>query len=183
MRRTVVVGIGNPILGDDGVGLHVARRLKGSTGFDVREAYTGGLNLLDQIIGYDRAVLIDAVYLEDMKLGEVKVMSLSDLGSVHSTNPHDATLMEALELSRSMGEQGLPSDIVLVGIRIERVSEFSEELSPVVSRSMEEALETVRRLLDMRSVFSAPLDPSQEPISFRLVAENGNGSPTSHKNP
>ncbi len=145
--RTVVVGVGNPILGDDGVGIHVARELKGKVDVDVREAYTGGLNLLDLIIGYDRAVLVDAVYLEGMRAGEVKALSLDDLESAHSSNPHDATLMEAIEVSKRMGERRLPRDIVLVGIRIDPVNDFSEMLSPAVEASIPDAVREVMGLL------------------------------------
>ena len=145
--RTVVVGVGNPILGDDGVGIHVARELKGKVDVDVREAYTGGLNLLDLIIGYDRAVLVDAVYLDGMRAGEVKALSLDDLESAHSSNPHDATLMEAIEVSKRMGERRLPRDIVLVGIRIDPVNDFSETLSPAVEASIPDAVREVMGLL------------------------------------
>ncbi|RLF65490.1 MAG: hypothetical protein DRN57_09010 [Thermoplasmata archaeon] len=145
--RTVVVGVGNPILGDDGVGIHVARELKGKVDVDVREAYTGGLNLLDLIIGYDRAVLVDAVYLDGMRAGEVKALSLDDLESAHSSNPHDATLMEAIEVSKRMGGGRIPRYIVLVGIRIEPVKDFSETLSPAVEASIPDAVREVMGLL------------------------------------
>jgi hydrogenase maturation protease len=145
--RTVVVGIGNPILGDDGIGIHAARELKGRFDADVREAYTGGLNLLDLILGYDRAILIDAVYLEEMRMGEVRILDLDDLGSAHSTNPHDATLMEAIEISERMGEGRIPDEIILVGIRIERVEEFGDELSGDVRRALPEVVRSVESLL------------------------------------
>jgi hydrogenase maturation protease len=145
--KTVVVGVGNPILGNDGVGIHVARELKGKVEADVREAYTGGLNLLDLMIGYDRAILVDAVYMEDMEIGEVRVMSLDDLGTAHSTNPHDATLMEAIEISKRMGEEMIPSRIDLVGIRIERVEEFSDILSREIRISVDVAAGVVMDLL------------------------------------
>jgi hydrogenase maturation protease len=141
--RTVVVGVGNPILGDDGVGIHVARELKGRFDSDVREAYTGGLNLLDLILGYDRAILVDAVYLDDMRIGEVRVLDMDELGTAHSTNPHDATLMEAIEISKRMGEGRIPEEIVIVGIRIDRVEEFSDELSIEVQRAIPEAVRVV----------------------------------------
>lgn len=141
-----MVGVGNPILGDDGVGIHAARELKGRLEADVREAYTGGLNLLDIIIGYDKAILIDAVYLDDMKIGEVRVLDLDELGTAHSTNPHDATLMEALEISQRMGEDRIPDEIKLVGIRIERVEEFSDELSVEVRGAIPLVVEIVEDL-------------------------------------
>lgn len=153
--RTIVVGVGNPILGDDGVGIHVVRRLRELQGrqpdMDIEEAYTGGLNLLDMIIGYHRAILVDAVYLEDMEMGEVRTLDLDQLGSVHSTNPHDATLMEAVDISRKMGEERVPSVIKLVGIRIERVEEFSDRLSEGVKGAVDSAIEVINNMVRNQS--------------------------------
>ncbi len=150
--RTVVVGVGNPILGDDGIGLHVVKDLKGRVDVDIREAYTGGMNLLDIIIGYDRVILVDAVYIEDMEVGEVRTFSLDELESAHSSNPHDATLMEAIKSSKRLGEERVPSEIVLVGIRINRVDEFSDILSPQISGSIPEAVKMVLELLGPKEV-------------------------------
>ncbi|MBN1389313.1 MAG: hydrogenase maturation protease [Candidatus Thermoplasmatota archaeon] len=147
MKRTIIVGIGNPILGDDGVGIHVVRQLKSRSDVDVREAYTGGMNLLDMILGYDRAILVDAVYLKDMDVGDVRVMDLDELGTAHSTSPHDATLMEAVELSGIYGEERVPNEITLVGIRIDRVEEFSDELSVKIGSAIPQAVDIVKGLL------------------------------------
>ena len=62
--KTIVLGIGNLILSDDGVGIHVARELKKrikNKDITIDEAFTGGMNLLDLMIGYDKAIIIDAV--------------------------------------------------------------------------------------------------------------------------
>lgn len=144
----VIVGVGNPILGDDGIGIHIVKDLKGKIEADIREAYTGGLNLLDIIIGYDTAILVDAVYFDDMDIGEVRVMDLDEIGTAHSSNPHDATLMEAIEMSKKMGEERIPEIIKLVGIRIDRVDEFSEDLSPEVRRSIPDAINIIHEILE-----------------------------------
>src|ERR1044072_2640099 len=63
--RTVVVGLGNPILSDDSVGIKVAeqvkRHLSAESGIDVLEAYAGGLRLMEAIAGYDSAIIVDAM--------------------------------------------------------------------------------------------------------------------------
>ena len=99
--KTVVLGVGNPILRDDGVGIHVVNQLKkyvSDPNVTIDEAQTGGMNLLDMIRGYDKAILIDAVKMDDERNGEVKRFLLSDFSSMHSYNPHDVTLLEALNL-------------------------------------------------------------------------------------
>ena len=68
--KTIVLGVGNPILQDDGVGIHVANQLKqhvNHPNVTIDEALTGGMNLLDLITGYDKAILIDAVNIKKMK--------------------------------------------------------------------------------------------------------------------
>jgi len=78
--KTIIVGIGNPILGDDGVGIHVLkevqRKISDTKNVFFEEAMTGGMNLLDIIIGFEKAILIDAVHLKNERNGSVKRMKL-----------------------------------------------------------------------------------------------------------
>ena len=67
IMKTIVLGVGNPILRDDGVGVHVIQQLKqqiNDPNVTVDEALTGGMNLLDLILGYNKAILIDAIKME-----------------------------------------------------------------------------------------------------------------------
>ena len=63
--KTLVIGLGNPIVSDDGVGLRVVQRLKtilaDRDDVDVREDYRGGLQLMERMIGYERAIVVDAI--------------------------------------------------------------------------------------------------------------------------
>ena len=73
--KTIVLGVGNPILSDDGVGIHVANQLKqkiNDPNIAIDEALTGGMNLLDLILGYDKAIIIDAVKIDNGEEGKVK---------------------------------------------------------------------------------------------------------------
>src|SRR5512136_1107161 len=79
--KTMVLGIGNPILRDDGVGLHVIEALRKrvhNPTVTLETATTGGLNLLDLLRGYEKVILVDAVNQEEGKPGEVKRFTLSD---------------------------------------------------------------------------------------------------------
>jgi hydrogenase maturation protease len=142
--KTVVVGIGNPILRDDGVGIHVANELKkhiddNDVVFD--EAYTGGMNLLDIIVGYERAILIDAVNLSNAKPGDIKRLTIDDLSCCHTCNPHDVSLREALELAKKLGEHKIPKEIVVIGIVVkDNQCEFGEELSAKMKKSVPKAV-------------------------------------------
>lgn len=143
--KTVVLGVGNPILRDDGVGIHVVNQLKehiNDPNVTIDEALTGGMNLLDMIQGYDKAILIDAIKMKNGRNGEVKRFLLSDFSSVHSCNPHDVTFLEALRLAEKLGEDRIPREIVVIGIVLEEMPlEFGEQLSSTVAAAVPKAVE------------------------------------------
>jgi len=142
--KTIVLGVGNPILRDDGVGIHVARQIKEKikdSNVIVDEAITGGMNLLDLMTGYDKAILIDAVNIKDKNVGDVISFPLSSLSTTHSDNPHDASLMEALELAKKLGQENIPKEIIVVGIVIKEIPYiFGEELSPEIAKAVPKAI-------------------------------------------
>jgi len=144
--KTIVLGVGNPILQDDGVGLHVIEALRQRLTnplVTVETASTGGMNLLDMIRGYEKVILIDAVKQNNSKPGEVKRFLLSDFHSVHSCNPHDVSLSEALHLAAQLGEKHLPLQIILIGITVKNTYEFGEHLSNEVSSAIPTAVSLV----------------------------------------
>ena len=150
--KTLVVGLGNPILGDDGVGWKVAEEVKKQLSpdlpVDVDCLSLGGISLMEHLIGYDRAILIDAFALDE-PIGSILVLKLSDLpnySAFHTTSTHDTSLQNAIELGKSMGAH-LPDDIMVVGIATKHVYDFSENLSPPVAEAVPQAAHIVLNLL------------------------------------
>ena len=144
--KTIVLGVGNPILQDDGVGIHVIEALRqqlNTQKVTLETASTGGLNLLDLIRGYETVILVDAIKQDNGEPGEVKRFSLSDFQSVHSCNPHDVSLLEALHLAEQLGEKHLPSKIILIGITVNTSYEFGEGLSRKVASAIPAAMAMV----------------------------------------
>ena len=142
--KTIILGVGNPILCDDGVGIHVAKQLKqhiNDPNVTIDEALTGGMNLLDLILGYDKAILIDAVKTKNAEHGEVKRFALNDISSVHSCNPQDVSLVEALELAEKLGEDRIPREIVVIGIVLKEMPYlFGEKLSSEIAKAVPKAV-------------------------------------------
>jgi hydrogenase maturation protease len=137
--KVLIVGLGNPILGDDGVGWKVAEevrvRLSEGAPVEVLCLSLGGISLMEHLIGYDRVILVDA-FSTDAPVGSISVLRLSQLPSYsayHITSIHDTSLQKAMELGREMGAH-LPEDVMVVGIATERIHDFSEDLSPPVER-------------------------------------------------
>lgn len=145
--KTIVLGVGNPILRDDGVGIHVIeemrkRRLNDSdVSFDT--AFTGGLNLLDMIRGYEKVILVDAITEQKSTPGEVKRLSIHSATSLHSSNPHELSLAEALTLAKDFGDSSLPKEIILIGIVVRQAHDFGEQLSTEVQCAVPTAVRMV----------------------------------------
>ena len=150
--KTLVVGLGNPILGDDGVGWKVAeevkKRLPPDAPVDVDCFSLGGLSLMEHMIGYERAIVVDA-FASDEPVGACLLLKLEDLpnySAFHTASVHDTSLQNALEMGRSMGAR-LPQEIVVVGISTHPIRDFSEDLSPPVAGAVPQAARIVLDLL------------------------------------
>jgi hydrogenase maturation protease len=147
--KIIIIGLGNPLLGDDGVGWRVAEQVRESCEVDVDCLSVGGLSLMERLVGYDRAILIDAITTGKQPTGSVslyKLEELPDLSAGHTGSTHDTSLQNALKLGQSMGVQ-LPTEVVVVGIEAQSVYEFSEVLSPPVAAAIPQAVQMVMELL------------------------------------
>ena len=152
LMKTILIGLGNPILGDDGVGWKVAeevrKQLPAEMPVTVELLGLGGISLMEHLIGYDRAILIDAV-ISDQDTGSVIVSKLSempDYSAFHTTSPHDTSLQNALRLGKLMGAH-LPEDVTVVGIAANQIYDFSEEFSPAVAGAIPKASKIVMSML------------------------------------
>lgn len=152
--KTLVLGMGNTILCDDGVGIYAvqeaARRCQQD---DVvfADASVGGMRLLDIITGYDRIVLVDAIKTAGGQPGDVYRLHPGDLPTLHSGSTHDLSLIGALALGRGMGMQ-LPADedFVIIAVEVEEVWTFGEECTPAVADAIPRAVEAVLAELEVR---------------------------------
>ena len=161
--KTLVVGLGNPILGDDGVGWRIAERVQQRVQNDsaVRSPHSeidvdcvslGGLSLMERLIDYECAILIDSIGTGQHPIGTAYHFRLDDLydpTSGHTTAAHDVSLMTAIQIGRSLGA-ALPDRIDVVAIESPYVYDFSEELTPPVAAAVPQAVELVMDLLNLR---------------------------------
>jgi hydrogenase maturation protease len=145
--KTLVLGLGNPLLRDDSVGLRVVEKLRGELDgiehIDIDLDYWGGLRLMERMIGYDRAIIIDAICTGG-EPGTLHLLSPDDIPTQRSTSAHDVNLPTALELGRQVGAK-LPEsdDILLIGIEAQDVLTFAENLTPDVEAAIPQAVSAV----------------------------------------
>jgi hydrogenase maturation protease len=154
--KTLVIGLGNPILGDDGVGWRVveeiARKTTDRSDVEVDTASLGGLSLMERLTGYERVILVDSIFSGKKPIGTVskfRLNELPDLSSGHTTAIHDTSLRNALNVGRSM-DISLPrdEDVQIVAIEAENVYDFSETLSTAVEAAVPHAVEAVLQLIN-----------------------------------
>lgn len=147
MKRTVIIGLGNPLLADDSAGILAARllrrRLENHPEYTVIELPAGGMRLLDAIAGFDEAVIVDAVAPGAGRPGTIHRLSPADLGeSWNSTGLHDMDLPTALALGRMLGMQ-IPGHVVIWGVTGEDMETFSEQPTAAVARAIPELVQHV----------------------------------------
>ena len=160
--KTLVVGLGNPILGDDGVGWKVAEEVEksllpspigredgGEGTVEVDCAALGGLSLMERLLGYERVVLVDSMETGHGPVGSVRTFplaSLPDPMAGHSASAHDTSLITALKTAESIGAD-IPKRVDVVAVEAQNVYDFSEELSPPVAAAVPEAVQAVLNIL------------------------------------
>ncbi len=137
--KTLILGLGNPICGDDGVGLHVARAIEGRLNqqeVTVVEASAAGLDILDLLTGYERVIIIDAIQTKDGKAGQIYQLEPGAFEATqHTTSPHDIDFATALALGKKLG-LALPKKITIFAIEVENITFFSEECTPKVMKAV-----------------------------------------------
>lgn len=148
---TIIIGVGNPVLTDDGVGPRAAaairERLRGDSSAVAAELYNGGMFLMEAMAGYDRAIVIDAI-VSGGRPGTIYEMGLADLPktrNVHST--HDGSLAVALEFGRMAGLK-LPGEVRVWAIEAGDVDSFSEGLTPAVEQAVPRVVDRVMCYLE-----------------------------------
>lgn len=151
MQKTLIIGLGNPYLGDDGVGWKIVEQLHhilGDTHPDLEYdcLATGGLRLMERMEGFSRVILVDAILDTNTPPGGVRLYGLDDLRRSHTGDTHSASLQEALQVGRNLGLQ-LPVQIQVVGMTIQPSLEFGEGLSPPIEASIVMAMKEIMTIL------------------------------------
>jgi len=144
--RTLILGLGNPILGDDGVGIAIAREIRegwlADPSIDILEAGLAGRFLLDVITGYRTVVVADAIITDEKALaGSIYSLSVDDLGkAVNPYASHALDLRTTVESGKQLGYE-MPETIRVYAVEIKENTVFREGLS----REVEAAVVPVAR--------------------------------------
>jgi hydrogenase maturation protease len=150
--NTIVIGIGNLLRSDDGIGLHIIEALRKENIKDNVDLYEGlsSLDILDAIKDYDRILIIDAIQ-SGGNPGTVYKLSLEDLKekmTAHSFSSHlNMNFTEMFELGKKVFPNKIPKDIIIIAVEAEDITTISDRCTPKVENAITEAVDIVQNLL------------------------------------
>ncbi len=148
----IVIGLGNPFLGDDGVGWKVVDSLGphlAQSGIETDLLAGGGLSLMERLVGYGNAIIVDSIYTGRQPKGKVTVFPLEALENPfagHTGSAHETNLLTALEVGRRLGVS-LPEQVMIVAIESPDIYDFDDLLSPAVAAAVLPARDAVLQLI------------------------------------
>ncbi|MFX1250078.1 MAG: hydrogenase maturation protease [Promethearchaeota archaeon] len=151
----VVLGIGNIVRRDDGAGIRVVEQLKNDDSLKhLNIAFeflnTGGFDILDEIDGYERAIIVDAADMpERLKPGEILHLSGLEemaIGQATGVSSHGIGILNVLKYAL-IGGYNAPKAIEIYGVQVKETDYFSEELSPEVAKGVEKLTKFLKQYI------------------------------------
>lgn len=144
-KKVAIVGVGNLLISDEGVGVHLVRALRQTTlpsHVSVFELGTRGLEILDKVEGFAKLIIVDAVKSGAVpgSIGRWRVGEIIDPSAPTMVSLHEVDLLTTLKIGRATGK--LPDDIVIIGIEPKLLSP-GLELSPELKARFRELLDLV----------------------------------------
>jgi len=149
-KKIKILGCGNTLVGDDGVGIRIIERLrelKLPPNVEVIDAGVGGLAILSWIEDADKVIIVDAVQTGNEPPGTVYEFTDKELppSNMFMLSLHDLNLVDTINVGRLV--QKMPGEIVIIGVEVKRVAEFTKELTPEVEAAIPEVLDLVLKEL------------------------------------
>lgn len=145
-KDILILGIGNEILSDDGIGPRLVKDLERRTkrkDIEFLTSSNGGLEIMEYLYGFKQVIFVDAIRSSDSKPGCVFHFVPSDFRETSNlSNLHDINFITTLALGKIL-EPEFPSDLHIIAVQIIEDREFSERLTPALENLYPEILEEV----------------------------------------
>lgn len=155
--KILVLGIGNELYGDDGVGIHVIRKLKSELkaindkakylkNVVFEECSLSGLALLDVIIGYDMLLIIDTIKKAKPTTGKIHLLEKKDLRHIPGPSPHYVSIPQSIEIGKSLGLK-VPSRIEIIAVESKNLYNLGEALTEEMEKTIPKIVEQVKSMV------------------------------------
>lgn len=150
--KVLVLGLGNDLLSDDAVGLHVVRLLAqdglNPDSLDLRETTEMGLALLDWLVGYRAAVLVDSIQTGQAPPGTIYELDATGFRRLTGRTPHFLGVAETLALGRALGLP-MPQQVRVIAVEVADPWTLGTALTPAVQQALPRAVERVRQAIQV----------------------------------
>ncbi len=155
--KTLVLGLGNELYGDDAVGIHVIRKLKENfkkvndtakwlDNIHLEECSLSGLALLEVIIDYDSLVIIDTIKKEKPTTGKIHLLEEKDLRHIPGSSPHYVSFPQSIELGKQLG-LNVPSRIKIIAVEAKNLYNLGEGLTEEMKQAIPAIVKEVNKVL------------------------------------
>ena len=153
-KKILVLGIGNEVLKDDGIGPKLVKKLQNflpSNNIDYVTSLVGGMESIEIMKDYDEAIIIDGIITEDGVPGTVYDMTYPfNLNTLHLSNAHDISFDMSVKLARRLNIP-FPKKIKIIAIEILEDREFGENLTAALQKCYSEIFSSVSAMIQETS--------------------------------
>ncbi len=147
----LLLGIGSPIVCDDGVGFRIVEEIKNRNlpDLDVDQQSVSGLDIIEIMMDYQKVVVVDAIITEKYPAGTVMLLEPEDFKSaLHGTNPHETNIHMAIEVGKLLFPGRMPADIRFVAVEVNDVYTVTDIMTEDVEKAVPAAVEAVLKVLN-----------------------------------
>lgn len=144
--KAILIAIGNPNFKDDGIGLKIAEFFDGN--IDKVTLLNIGFNLIDSLLGYDKALIVDGVKTGN-KPGSIIEFDTNFWGNVYASGTHNLSIFEIIRIGYSLFPEEMPKEIKIIGVEVEDVETLSRQCSPSVESAIPEVVRRIKEYLGM----------------------------------
>lgn len=145
-KEILVLGIGNELLKDDGIGPKLVRKLQNFlplSNIDYETSLVGGMECIEIMKGYQQVVIIDGIMSKKGVPGTVYYMTYPlNMNTLHLSNAHDISFDMSVKLARKL-DIPFPEKICIIAVEIVEDREFGETLTEILQERYSEIFSAV----------------------------------------
>lgn len=155
--KTLILGLGNELYGDDGVGIHVVRELRKEfesakkrrrkpRNIDFEECSLSGLALLEVIVGYETLLIVDTIKKAKASTGKIHILEEKDLRYIPGPSPHYISVPQTLEIGRKL-QLKVPSAVKVVAVEAKNMYNLGEGLTEEMKKAVPAIAKKIKNIL------------------------------------
>jgi hydrogenase maturation protease len=150
ISKPLILGVGNLLLSDDGVGVHVIKRLnEEDVDADLLDVGMGGFDILERILGYRKVIIIDSI-ITGGEPGTIYHLTPEDLSNYPAlSHTHSVDLPTSLKLGQQLMADEMPDEIIIYAIEAEDITTFNENCTPKVKAAIPKVVKQIKN--DLKS--------------------------------